>query len=263
MAGAIAQFSKALEIQPDDAEIHYNLGVALFVKGDLEEAIAQYQTALAIAPDNAVFHNNLGTALYAKGAVDEAIAQFQESSKLQPGYADAHYNLGNALLRLGKLDEAIAQYRRTLEINPGHEEAHYNLGVALFLKGNLAEAIAQYQKVLEINPGQVNAQNNLAWLLSTAPDASLRNGVKSHCAGRKCQPLERGRKSDHPANPGGGLCGKWKLRAGGCDGTAGPGTGGDTKERRAGRDLAKGNRTLRGEHAGAGCDSVTKNPKSL
>ncbi len=179
VAGAIAQFSKALEIQPDDGEIHYNLGVTLFVKGDLEEAIAQYKTALAIAPDNAVFHNNLGTALYAKGAVDEAIAQFQESSKLQPGYADAHYNLGNALLRLGKLDEAIAQYRRTLEINPGHEEAHYNLGVALFLKGNLAEAIAQYQKVLEINPGQVNAQNNLAWLLSTAPDASLRNGSKA------------------------------------------------------------------------------------
>ena len=179
VADAIAQFSEALKIHPDDAEVHYNLGVSLFVKGDFEDAIAQYHTALAIAPDNAVFHNNLGTALYAKGAVEEAIAQFRESAKLQPGYADAHYNLGNALLNLGKLDEAIAQYRSTLDINPAHEQAHYNLGVALFMKGDLAAAVAQYQKVLELNPNQVNAQNNLAWLLSTAPDASLRNGAKA------------------------------------------------------------------------------------
>ena len=177
--GAIAQFSLALAIHPDDGEIHYNLGVTLFVKGDLEGAIAQYQKALEITPDNAEFHNNLGTALFAKGSLDEAIAQFQESLKIQPGYADARYNLGNALLKLGKLDEAIAQYRKTLEINPDHENAHYNLGVALFVKEDLKGAIAQYQKVLEINPGQVNAQNNLAWLLSTSPDASLRNGTKA------------------------------------------------------------------------------------
>jgi tetratricopeptide (TPR) repeat protein len=177
--GAIAQFRQALEIHPDDAEIHYNLGVALSVKGDLDGAIAQYQKALDYAPDNAEFHNNLGTALFAKGSVEEAIAQFQESTRLQPRYADAHYNLGNAVLKLGKLDEAIAQYKQVLEINPNHENAHYNLGTVLFVKGDLRGAITQYQIVLEINPGHVNAQNNLAWLLSTAPDASLRNGAKA------------------------------------------------------------------------------------
>jgi len=177
--GAIAQFNQALAIQPDDGEVHYNMGVVLLAKGDVEDAIAQYERALEIAPDSAEFHNNLGTALFAKGDVEDAIAQFQESLKIQPDHADARYNLGNALLRLGKLDEAIAQYRKTLEINPGHENAHYNLGVALFMKGDLKEAIAQYQNVLEINPGQVNARNNLAWLLSTAPDAALRDGAKA------------------------------------------------------------------------------------
>ena len=83
------------------------------------------------------------------------------------------------MLKLGKLDEAIAQYKQVLEINPNHENAHYNLGTVLFVKGDLRGAITQYQIVLEINPGHVNAQNNLAWLLSTAPDASLRNGAKA------------------------------------------------------------------------------------
>jgi len=177
--GAIAHYKMALEIHPDDDEVHYNLGVGLFQKGDVEGAIAQYKTALEIAPGNAEYHNNLGAALFAKGAVEDAIAQFEEALTIQPGHADARFNLGTALLKLGRLDEAIAQFRKTLEINPGHENAHYNLGVTLFLKGNLAEAIAQYQKVLETNPGQVNAQGNLAWLLSTAPDASLRNGAKA------------------------------------------------------------------------------------
>ena len=177
--GAIAQYKMALEIHPNDEDVHYNLGVELFLKGDVDGAVAQYKTALEIAPGNAEYHNNLGSALFAKGAVEDAVAQFEESLTIQPDHADARFNLGTALLKLGKLDEAIAQFRKTLEINPGHENAHYNLGVTLFLKGNLAEAIAQYQKVLEINPGQVNAQGNLAWLLSTAPDASLRNGAKA------------------------------------------------------------------------------------
>jgi Flp pilus assembly protein TadD len=142
MDEGIVHFQKALEIKPDHAETHYNLGTALLQKGNVDEAIVHFQKALEIKPDHAEVHNNLGTALLRKGSMDEAIVHFQKALEIKPGYAEAHYNLGNALLRKGSMDEAISHYQKALEINPDYAEA----------------------------------QNNLARVLATSPRASLRNG---------------------------------------------------------------------------------------
>ena len=50
---------KALQIKPDFAEVHYNLGVALARQGRADEAIAHYEKALASQPDYPEAHNNL------------------------------------------------------------------------------------------------------------------------------------------------------------------------------------------------------------
>jgi tetratricopeptide (TPR) repeat protein len=173
---AISYYQKALEINPDNAEAHYNLGNALFQKGSVDEAIAHYQKALEIKPDNAKAHNNLGNALFHKGSVDDAIAHYQWALQINPDYADAHNNLGNALFQKGSVDEAIAHFQRALQINPDYADAHYNLGNAFLQKGRMDEAIVHYQRALQINPNHLEVLNNLAWLLATAPQASLRNG---------------------------------------------------------------------------------------
>jgi tetratricopeptide (TPR) repeat protein len=77
------------------------------------------------------------------------------------------------------VDEAIQQYQAALKINPGSARAHYNLGNAFLQKGNTSEAIAHFEKSLVIEPAQPPAQNNLAWLLSTCPEATLRNGRRA------------------------------------------------------------------------------------
>ena len=68
----------------------------------MDEAITHYQKALQINPDYAEAHNNLGNALLQKGRVDEAIAQYQKALQIKPDYAEAHDNLGNALLQKGE-----------------------------------------------------------------------------------------------------------------------------------------------------------------
>ena len=59
---AIAEWKKALEMSPDDAEAHNNLGVALAGTGKFDEAIAHYQKALVVHTDSADVHNNIGRA---------------------------------------------------------------------------------------------------------------------------------------------------------------------------------------------------------
>ena len=77
----------------------------------LDEAIAQYTEALRLDPNFAEAHNNLGVALRDRGKLDRAIAHYQQALRLNPDFAAAHYNLGIVLKALGRLDEAIKEYR--------------------------------------------------------------------------------------------------------------------------------------------------------
>ncbi len=176
---ALAQFQKAMELQPNDPEAHNNLGSVLFQKGQVDEAIAHYQKALELQPNYPDAQNNLGFGLLQKGRVDEAIAHFERAVELQPNYPDAHNNLGIALFQKGRVDEAIAHFQIAVELRPDSAEAHFNLGSALVQKGEMHVAITHFQKAMDLQPNNPNIYNKFAWLLATCPDASIRNGPKA------------------------------------------------------------------------------------
>ena len=134
---AVACYRRALELNPDYAEAHNNLGIALKDQGQLDEAVACCRRALELKPDYAEAHNNLGLALKEQGKLDEAVACYRRALELKPDYAEAHNNLGTAFKDQGKLDEAVACYRRALELKPDYAEAHNNLGSALEEMGDL------------------------------------------------------------------------------------------------------------------------------
>ena len=224
--GAILQFQTALQINSNSSDAHYNLGNALLRKGSVDEAILQFQTALQIKPGAADTHVNLGNALLQKARVDDAIAEFQKALQINADSSDAHYNLGNALLQKGRADEAISEYQKVLQIKPDYVEAHNNLSAALLQRGRVDEAISEYQKALQIKPDYADAEYNLAhallqkgrveeaiagfqkalqiqpanptfqvslaWLLATAPEASLRDGAKAVELARQADKLADG-----------------------------------------------------------------------
>jgi tetratricopeptide (TPR) repeat protein len=176
---AILAFQKTLEIAPDLAEARINLGNALVEKGRVDEGIIQYQRVLLARPDYAEVHNNLGNALLQKGKLDEAISQFQHALQINPDYAHAQANLGSALLQKGRMDEGIAHLQKALQLKPDDEKTRLDLGKALLQEGAVAQAIPQYQKALELKPADPEIQDDLAWILATAPEASLRDGGKA------------------------------------------------------------------------------------
>ena len=66
-----------------------------------DEAITHYQRALEIKPDLAVAHDNLGVILAGHGQIDEAIDHYRKAVEIKPDYEEAHNNLGFLLLRKG------------------------------------------------------------------------------------------------------------------------------------------------------------------
>jgi Flp pilus assembly protein TadD len=189
---AITQYQQALRIKPDYAEGHFSLGNALLKKGRVDEAFIQYQQALQIQPDYADACNNLGNILLQKGRVDEAILLFQKALEIKPDYAEACNNLGSSLARKGRVDEAIGQYQKALQLSPDYAAAHINLAIALQQNGRVDEAIPQYQQALQLKPADPATENYLAWVLATAPEASLRNGAKALELARQANSLTGG-----------------------------------------------------------------------
>ena len=158
---ARAQYEQALATNPNYAEAHSNLGVIFLRQGKVEEAIAQVEKAVAVNPYSAEAHNNLGMIFLRQGKIAEAVAQVERAVAINPYYVEAYSNLGNALFAQGQVDEAIAAYERALAINPGYHYVYFNLGNALFAEGQVDGAIAEYEKALAIHPDYAEAHSNL------------------------------------------------------------------------------------------------------
>ncbi|MCB2074053.1 MAG: tetratricopeptide repeat protein [Novosphingobium sp.] len=78
-------FGKVVEIDPGQAQAHYNLGLVLAVMGRFDEAIECYQAAIRLKPDYALAFSNLGCALRDRGRIPEAIESFRQSLRIAPG----------------------------------------------------------------------------------------------------------------------------------------------------------------------------------
>ena len=167
---AIDCYRRALELKPDYAEAHSNLGNVLQDQGRLDDAVACFRRTLELKPDFFITHYNLGNVLQNQGQHDEAIACYRRALKFKPDYAEAHSNLGISLEKQGKVAEAIASYRRALELKPNFAEAHASLGAAFQIQGRLDEAAACYRRAIELKPGRAVARVNLSLLMLLTGD---------------------------------------------------------------------------------------------
>jgi len=144
--------TEAMQMNPNDEDVHYNLGLALTKLGQFSKAIEQYEQALRIFPNYAEAHNNLGNVLMRSGRTEEAIAHFESAVKLMPAYASAHNNLGTALQHSGRVQEANTHFERAVQIDPQYWEARYNLALSCEQAGNLDRARRELEAVLRLRP---------------------------------------------------------------------------------------------------------------
>jgi tetratricopeptide (TPR) repeat protein len=135
-----------------------NLARMFARSGKPDEAIANYQKALQIDPQNAVAHYNLGSLLGMRGNVEESKKHLEQAIRFDPYYAEAYSNLGNVYLMLGNTKEASSTYRRALELNPGFDDTRFNLGMALLRGKEFNSAAEQFQLLVKKNPDNAEAQ---------------------------------------------------------------------------------------------------------
>jgi tetratricopeptide (TPR) repeat protein len=158
---AETSYKKAIAIKPDLAEAHSNLGITLQKLGRLEDAETSYKKAIAIKPDYAEAHSNLGITLQKLGRLEDAETSYKKAIAIKPKYAEAHSSLGNTLRELGRLEDAETSYKKAIAIKPDYAEAHSNLGNTLKELGRLEDAETSYKKAIAIKPDLAEAHSNL------------------------------------------------------------------------------------------------------
>lgn len=179
----ISQLKNQIARQPNDPELHYNLGNALLTAGDAQAAFASLNTALRLAPGHPQILLQLGNALMALGRFADAASRFRQSVQADASESAAHYNLGNALRELGRPTEAEAAYRQALKLDPRDADFHNNLGNVLREQGRLDEAVACYQAALQLNPKLFHA---LAHLVHQRQHMCDWNGLDDQIQALRC-----------------------------------------------------------------------------
>jgi Tfp pilus assembly protein PilF len=102
----------------------------------------------------------------------------------------AEYPLALGLEHDGLFRQAAIQYRIALTLPPDnlHYEANFYLAEIMARLGQNREAVARLNTALELKPDSADAMNNLAWILSTCPDANIRDGPRAaQLAQRACE----------------------------------------------------------------------------
>jgi len=117
---AIPRFRKAIQLQPDYAEAHLNMGVALAEGAKWEEAVAEYKKAIALPTLSTphVAHQNLGLALYHMKRYREAEDSLRFAISLDPHMAAPYYHLGLVYAAENRSEDAKSVFRRARDLDP-------------------------------------------------------------------------------------------------------------------------------------------------
>jgi tetratricopeptide (TPR) repeat protein len=115
--GAIADCTRAIDLNPGHALPYQNRAAAFHEKGDFEAAIADATKSIDLKPNGDVYFNR-GLARAATNDLDGAIADYTEAVRLKPGLAMAYLHRGEVLLFQFKDAEAQKDFDRCLKLQP-------------------------------------------------------------------------------------------------------------------------------------------------
>ncbi|MBT6428550.1 MAG: tetratricopeptide repeat protein [Rhodospirillaceae bacterium] len=153
---------RAIEIAPDFAAAHTNLGNILREQGRLDEAIAATEVACELAPREPMNFANLGSLFEENQRPDKAETAFREALARAPGEPGLLDALGRILIKLARPAEAMAALKAAIETAPGLASAHLNMGNLYQEAEQFGAAAKAYQTALDIEPNDISARGNLA-----------------------------------------------------------------------------------------------------
>lgn len=164
--GAMEDYARAVEINPDRTTSYNNLGLAKYHGGDVPGAIAHYTKAIELDPNQPVTYFNRAVAYYKIGNYRKSIVDYTQVIQRQDGIrisaenTDAYFQRAEAYRQLGEYESAIYDYSMAIRLAPNDPVAYNNRGLARYNHGDYLGSIKDYSEALNLNPDDAVAYSN-------------------------------------------------------------------------------------------------------
>lgn len=106
---AAEAYATRIDIHPNDAGAHHDLGAVFFTMGRPLEAAVEFLVALMLDGQHVESHAALAQVYLAESNYAEAVNASRRALALQPDHREARYVLATSLIRLGRVDEGQAE----------------------------------------------------------------------------------------------------------------------------------------------------------
>lgn len=153
---AIAQYRKAIEVNPRLPGVHFELAELLSTSQDpaiKKQAEQEYRAALTDNPHDEKAVCELAEIAVTKGDEGEALKEYATAIELQPADANAKLGLAKVLLGMNKPDKALPLLEASVRLEPTNATAHYRLATLYKKLGRTDDAkreVELYQKYKEM-----------------------------------------------------------------------------------------------------------------
>ena len=157
---AVEAFTRAIELDPQNARTYYHRGGVYGRLEDYRRAIRDFDRAIELNPKLAEAYIDRGVAYEMLGDYQPAIREYDKAIELNPNAARAYVNRGIAYAQLGDHRQAIRDYDKAIELNPKDARAHLNRGFAYEQLGDHQQAMEDYKTAARF--GSRTAQHYLS-----------------------------------------------------------------------------------------------------
>ncbi len=174
-AEAIAQYRKALEINPDGFEAHFKLARLYHDRSDLVSALKEANETLRIKPGKREVHQLLAVMYIKLGRKKEALEHSLKAIEIEPSQAELYELLGSVYHAMGRYDKGIKALKKGLDLDPTRPDMFNELGRIYLVSQQYQQAITAFQKALELgrSDAALHTQLGTAYHNSGQPKLAL------------------------------------------------------------------------------------------
>jgi len=147
-------FEKAVRLAPNQAEVRNHYGLYLLRVNRVPEAIEQFEAARTdyTYRNPSMILNNLGQALMMDGQTDEAIARLSEAISRSPNLCQPRINRGRAWQEANNAEQALKDYEAAIRLCEASDVSLYYTGSLLIEMGRSSEGCGHLDQARALNP---------------------------------------------------------------------------------------------------------------
>ena len=149
---AVLAFQRAWELDPESVQLAVDIATTQIDAGDLAGAIGTAEIAVERSPGETTSFRLLASTLSASELIDDQVrapAAFRQAIALDSERADLWLGLGTAYDRLELLTQAEQAYRRSIDLGLDNARVRYELGQILSRQNQFAPAVGEYGRAID------------------------------------------------------------------------------------------------------------------